>query len=45
MHSAEVFVACVAIVSSRVLLESWDESKKKGMKGEGEGREENPTFV
>ena len=29
MHSAEVFVACVAIVSSRVRLESWDESKKK----------------
>ena len=26
MHSAEVFVTCVAIVSSRVRLESWDES-------------------
>lgn len=29
MHSADVFVACVAIVSARVRLESWDESKQK----------------
>ena len=29
MHSAKVFVACVAIVSARVRLESWDESKQK----------------
>ena len=29
--------ACVASVSTR---ENWDESKKKGMMGEGEGREE-----
>ena len=29
-------IACVASVSSRVRRESWDESKKKGMTGEGE---------
>ena len=32
-------IACVASVSSRVRRESWDESKKKGMTGEGEGNE------
>ena len=30
-------LACVASVSARVSRESWDESKKKGMTGEGEG--------
>ena len=45
MHSAEVFVACVAIVSARVRLESWDESKKQEWREGGEGREGNPTFV
>ena len=38
--SSEVKVsvlACVASVSSRVRRESWDESKEKGMTGEGEG--------
>ena len=32
-------LACVASVSSRVRRESWDESKKRGMTGEGEGNE------
>ena len=32
-------LACIASVSARVQGESWDESKKKGMTGEGEGRE------
>ena len=34
-------VACVASVSARVCRESWDESKKKGMRREGEGSEGN----
>ena len=32
-------LACVASVSARVRRERWDESKKKGMTGEEEGRE------
>ena len=32
-------IACVASVSSRVRRESWDDCKKKGMTGEGEGNE------
>ena len=38
-----VLVACVASVSARVRRENWDESKKRGMKGEGKGREGNAT--
>ena len=34
---AVIPVACVASVSSRVRRESWDESKKRGLTGEGEG--------
>ena len=30
-------LACVASVSTRVRRERWDESKKKGMTGEGRG--------
>ena len=42
MHSADVFVACVAIVSARVRLEGWDESKKRNEgRGGGEGRKSN----
>ena len=33
------FLACVASVSARIRWESWNKSKKRGMKGEGEGRE------
>ena len=33
----EEAVACVASVSARVRRESWEESKKKGVTGEGEG--------
>ena len=33
------FLACVASVSARIRWESWDKSKKRGTKGEGEGRE------
>ena len=36
-----VLVACVASVSARVRRENWDESKKRGMRGEG--REGNAT--
>ena len=36
-----VLIAYVASVSARVRRERWDESKKKGMTGEGEGREGN----
>ena len=36
-----VLVACEASVSTRVRRENWDESKKRGMKGEG--REGNAT--
>ena len=36
-HLEKDFVACIASVSERVRRESWDESKKKGMRGEGEG--------
>ena len=36
-----VLVACEASVSARVRRENWDESKKRGMKGEG--REGNAT--
>ena len=32
-------LTCIASVSARVRGKSWDESKKKGMTGEGEGRE------
>ena len=32
------FLACAASVSARIRWESWDKSKKRGMKGEGEGR-------
>ena len=38
-ESSYFFLACVASVSARVRRERWDESKKKGMTGEGEGRE------
>ena len=35
-------IACVASISTRVCLESWDKSKKKKwMMGEGEGKEGN----
>ena len=34
-------LACAASVSAQVRREIWDESKKKGMTGEGEGREGN----
>ena len=34
-------VAFVASVSARVRRESWDETQKKGITGEGEGREGN----
>ena len=37
----EEAVACVASVSARVCRESWEESKKKGVTGEGEGKEGN----
>ena len=43
-HADNIFhflPACVASVSARVRRERWDESKKKGMTGEGEGREGN----
>ena len=36
-HLEKDFVACIASVSARVRRESWGESKKKGMRGEGEG--------
>ena len=36
-----VLVACEASVSARVRRENWDESKKRGMRGEG--REGNAT--
>ena len=39
-----LFIACVASVSSRVRRVSWDESKKKGMTGEGEGNEGTHFF-
>ena len=32
-----IYIACVASVSARVRRERWDESKKKGMTGKGEG--------
>ena len=38
-----VLVACVASVSARVRRENWDESIKRGMKGEG--REGNATLA
>ena len=34
-----LYLACVASVSARVRRERWDESKKKGMTGEEEGKE------
>ena len=34
-----IVLACVASVSARVRRERRDESKKKGMTGEGEGKE------
>ena len=37
----EEAVACVASVSARVRRESWEESKKKGVTGEWEGKEGN----
>ena len=41
--------ACIASVSARVRRESWDESKKKGMRGEREGSKghlpTNPTIL
>ena len=36
-RTMDTYVACVASVSSRVRRESWDESKKREMTGEGEG--------
>ena len=36
-HLEKDFVACIASVSERVRRESWDGSKKKGMRREGEG--------
>ena len=41
-HADNIFhflLACVASVSARVRRERWDESKKKGMTGEGKGKE------
>ena len=38
-YISDYLVACIARVSSRVRQESWDESKKKGMTGEGEGND------
>ena len=35
-----ILLACIASVSARVRRESWDKSKKKGMRGEGEGSED-----
>ena len=35
-----VTITCIASVSARVHRESWDESKKQGMTGEGEGEKE-----
>ena len=32
-----IYIACVTSVSARVRRERWDESKKKGMTGKGEG--------
>ena len=40
-----VCLAYVASVSTRVRQERWDESKKKGMTGEGEGRGEKETLA
>ena len=40
-----VCLAYVASVSTRVREERWDESKKKGMTGEGEGRGEKETLA
>ena len=40
-----VCLAYVASVSARVRQERWEESKKKGMAGEGEGRGEKETLA
>ena len=42
MHYAEVFVACVAIVSARARLESWERANKRNEgRGGGERRKLN----
>ena len=45
LDSFQCILACVASVSARVCRESWDESKKKGMTGEGEGKEGTPALT
>ena len=45
MHSAEVFVACVASVSARVRLENWDESKKRNKGRRGKERRKNSKLI
>ena len=44
-YISDYLVACVASVSLRVRRESWDESKKKGMTGEGEGNDFVPALT
>ena len=39
------FVACVASVSALVRRERWDESKNKGMTGDGKGKEGNACYA
>ena len=45
MENFQIFdkkpLACIAIVSTRVRRQRLDESKKKGMTGEGKGKEGN----
>ena len=45
MENFQIFdkkpLACIAIVSTRVCRQRLDESKKKGMTGEGKGKEGN----
>ena len=45
MHSAEVFVACVARVSARMRLENWDESKKRNEGRRGKERRKNSKLI
>ena len=39
----KIKLTCIASVSAQVRRENWDERKKKGMRGEGEGSEGNAS--